>query len=270
MPEVLLTKRIEFAAAHRYVRGDWDEARNRAVFGPCYNAPGHGHNYMLEVTISGAVDPLTGMVVNLYDLKQILKDLLGEFDHKHLNLDTAYFRDRIPTTENIAAVLWGLLMARITVGRLKKLRLFEDEDLCAEVTGEPGQARLIRRYHFSAAHRLDPAGRSAETGRRGLDPCGDAGVHGHNYVLYVTLEGRIDPETGMVVDLPALDRAVGESVLRRFDRRDLNRDPDLAGLIPTGETLVRLIRSILVKACPGRVLKLGLAETRETYFECDA
>src|SRR5919198_3025630 len=155
MADVLLTKRIEFAAAHRYAHAGWDAARNKAVFGVCANEPGHGHNYLLEVTIAGMVDEATGMVVNLTDLKRVLEQVLEEFDHKHLNLDTPYFRDLIPTTENIAHVLWRCLDGRSGIGRLEKLRLFEDEDLFAEVTAEfAGQsvreARLVRRYRFSA------------------------------------------------------------------------------------------------------------------------
>lgn len=262
MPQVLLTKRIEFAAAHRYVREDWDEARNRAAFGACYNAPGHGHNYMLEVTMSGEVDRRTGMVINLFDLKQILKTVLAEFDHKHLNLDTPYFRQRIPTTENIAAVLWDRLKEHLTVGRLEKVRLFEDEDLCAEVWGTPGAARLVRRYHFSAAHRTPHPG----AGERGGEPA----LHGHDYALYVTVEGPVDRETGMVVDLSLLDRTVEERVIRRFDHRDLEQDPELGGG-SGGEHLGRLVRSVLVKAFPGgRLAKIGLAETPRTYFECSA
>ena len=69
MSTVLLTKRLEFAAAHRYIKAEWDEAKNRAVFGLCYNPLAHGHNYMIEVTVVGEVDPKTGMVVNLFDLK---------------------------------------------------------------------------------------------------------------------------------------------------------------------------------------------------------
>jgi 6-pyruvoyltetrahydropterin/6-carboxytetrahydropterin synthase len=76
MPPVLLTKRLEFAAAHRYIRPEWDEAKNRAVFGPCYNAPAHGHNYLLDVTVSGEVDLHTGMVINLFDLKRVLLGVL--------------------------------------------------------------------------------------------------------------------------------------------------------------------------------------------------
>ena len=86
MAPVLLTKRIEFAAAHRYHKAEWDETRNREVFGRCFNPPAHGHNYLLDVTVSGDVDPKTGMVINLFDLKRVLLGVLEEFDHKNLNL----------------------------------------------------------------------------------------------------------------------------------------------------------------------------------------
>lgn len=268
MPEVRLTKRIEFAAAHRYCHPAWDEARNRAVFGACFNEPGHGHNYMLEVTVAGEVDPQTGMVVNLYDLKRVLKEILEEFDHKHLNLDTPYFRDRIPTTENIAVVLWHVLAARPEIGRLEKIRLFEDEDLSAEFMGVEGQACLTKRYHFAAAHRLDSRGVPDEQNRRLFGKCHSPDSHGHNYVLYVTAQGEIDPTTGMLVDIPALDRTVTEQILRRLDHQDLDRTPELAGRITSGENLARFLWDLLVKALPaGRLERIGLSETRGAYYE---
>jgi 6-pyruvoyltetrahydropterin/6-carboxytetrahydropterin synthase len=268
MSEVRLTKRIEFAAAHRYCHTAWDEARNRAAFGACFNEPGHGHNYMLEVTVAGQVDIQTGMVVNLYDLKRVLKEILEEFDHKHLNLDTPYFRDRIPTTENIAAVLWRVLAARPEIGRLERIRLYEDEDLSAEFLGIDNQAGLTKRYHFSAAHRLQSQGLSEEQNRRLFGKCHSPGSHGHNYVLHVTVQGRIDPVTGMLVDIPALDRAVAERILRRFDHQDLARDPELTGRITSGENLVRFLWDLLVKGLPaGRLERIGLSETRGAYYE---
>lgn len=136
MASVLLTKRIEFAAAHRYIKPEWDEAKNRAVFGLCYNPPAHGHNYMVEVTVVGEVDAKTGMVVNLFDLKRILLDVLEEFDHKNLNLDMVYFTDRIPTSENLARLLWTKLEVQKDIGALHTVRLYEDEDLYAEITAE--------------------------------------------------------------------------------------------------------------------------------------
>lgn len=197
MRDVRLSKRIEFAAAHRYWREDWDAKRNLAVFGP--SAREHGHNYMLEVTVIGPVDAKTGMVVNLYDLKRVLKELLEEFDHKHLNQDTPYFKQGLPTTEHIAGVLWGLLSRRREIGRLDRVRLYDDEDGCVDVTapdmanGEtfPASAGVVRRYALPE----------------------DLGTDIALSELYVTVHGPLDPERGQVIDPQALDHAVREGVL---------------------------------------------------------
>ncbi len=268
MGTVLLTKRIEFAAAHRYHKESWDAARNRAVFGACNHAPGHGHNYMLEVSVSGQVDPHTGMVVNLFDLKRVLKDVLGEFDHKHLNCDTPYFKESVPTSENLAVVLWRILSNRPEIGRLDTVRLYEDEDLFAEIWGGTGtlSTGVTRRYPFSAAHRLHSDRLSEAENRRVFGECHSP--RGHNYDLFVTVSGAIDPETGMVVDLHALDRIVRELVIERFDHRDLSQDPAFSALVATGVNVIRLIWDILVPSLPGgRLDRVKLVETRDTYFE---
>lgn len=130
--KTLLTKRVDFAASHRYWNPEWTEKRNRSVFGKCTSKYGHGHNYILEVTIEGEVDPETGMIINLYDLKPIIDHVLKDFDHKHLNDDNIYFRDRIPTTENIARVFWELIekqLGKDTKYRLYRIRLYETPDL---------------------------------------------------------------------------------------------------------------------------------------------
>jgi 6-pyruvoyltetrahydropterin/6-carboxytetrahydropterin synthase len=274
MGAVLLTKRVEFAAAHRYHREAWSPERNREVFGACSHESGHGHNYLLEVTVAGEVDPRTGMVVNLYDLKKVLEQVLEEFDHKHLNLDTPYFKDRIPTTENIALILWRILAAHPAIRRLDKVRLHEDEDLFAEVSenltrgessGQP-EARLTRRYHFSSAHRVRVGRLSEEENRRLFGRCSQP--NGHNYVLSVTVRGVVDAETGMVMSIPGLDRIVREEVVARLDHRDLDGAPDLAGRPSTGENLAAVIWNRLARAIPGRSLeRIGLSQDRDLLFE---
>ena len=97
---------------------------------------GHGHNYTLEVAVTGAPDPVTGMVINLVDLQAAVEVVLEEFDHKHLNLDTPYFTDRIPTSENLATVLWGLIDKALVGAKLNRLRLYETDDLFVEFFGE--------------------------------------------------------------------------------------------------------------------------------------
>lgn len=98
--------------------------------------------------------------------------------------------------------------------------------------------------------------------------CNNPNGHGHNYVLWVTVGGAIHPDTGLVTDLEALDRVVQETVVARFDHRDLNRDPAFAKATTTGENLVQLIWDLLVDRIPvGRLEKVGVVETRDNYFE---
>jgi len=272
MNTVRLTKRLEFSASHRYHNPAWSEERNKAVFGKCNNPHGHGHNYLLEVTVAGAVDPAIGMVVNLYDLKTVLERVLVEFDHKNLQEDTPYFTGRIPTTENLAVVLWDRIAEQLQGAQLVALRLFEEEDLSVDYqgrrVGNTQEVQLTRRYRFAAAHRLHTEALSETENRRVFGKCNNPNGHGHNYTLEVTLRGEIVPETGMVTDLDRLDRTVAERILLRFDHQHLNFDEAFAGKTTTGENLAILIWDILEKAVPsGTLQKIGLVETRDNYFE---
>ena len=130
-----LTKRVEFSSAHYYWRTEWSEEENRRVFGLCANRDGHGHNYLLDVTVEGDADPRTGMVINLNEVKRVIGEVVEAFDHKHLNRDTPWFRDRVPTTENLARVLWDQIAPRLPAGRLARIRLHEDEDLYVDYFG---------------------------------------------------------------------------------------------------------------------------------------
>jgi 6-pyruvoyltetrahydropterin/6-carboxytetrahydropterin synthase len=247
MASVLLTKRIEFSSSHRYLKPEWDEEQNRAVFGLCYNPPAHGHNYLLEVTVSGEIDPKTGMVVNLFDLKRILLDVLEEFDHKNLNLDMAYFKDRIPTSENFARLLWAKLSLQRDIGTLHTVRLCEDEDLYAEVTAAEGLdvASVTRRYSFPAIQQAS---------------------QGSTWDLFVTVHGRIDPATGMVTDIGVLDRLVREYIVIPFDRKDL-RDV-LSVPTASGELLTKAIWARLADRVSGGTLRhIRLEQTRDLSFD---
>jgi 6-pyruvoyltetrahydropterin/6-carboxytetrahydropterin synthase len=133
---VLISRRFDFSSSHRYYRNEWSEEENTRVFGLCALPNGHGHNYTLEVAVVGVPDPDTGMVINLVDLEGAVDSVLVGFDHKHLNLDTPYFTDRIPTTENLATVLWELIHESLHGTRLNRLRLYETDDLYVEYFGE--------------------------------------------------------------------------------------------------------------------------------------
>jgi 6-pyruvoyltetrahydropterin/6-carboxytetrahydropterin synthase len=139
MPRMNLTRRVRFSAAHRYHRPEWSDARNREVFGPCANPHGHGHDYALEVTVRGEVDPVTGFSADLGVLDRVLREAVVEpLDHQHLNHVVPEFADggRVPTSENIVLLLWDRLSARLAPGQLVRLRLYEGPDLFVDYTGE--------------------------------------------------------------------------------------------------------------------------------------
>ena len=247
MSTVLLTKRLEFAAAHRYIKPEWDEAKNRAVFGLCYNPPAHGHNYMIEVTVLGEVDPNTGMVVNLFDLKRALLKVLEEFDHKNLNLDMPYFKDRIPTSENLARVLWSKMDGQKDIGKLHAIRLYEDEDLYADVTADGGLdvASVTRRYSFMALSDSN---------------------HGCEWDCFITVHGMIDPVTGMVTDIAALDRLVQEKVVKVFDHQDL-RLVFGAASVTGGQLAERIWTSLVSGLSSGRLANVHVVQSRDLTFD---
>jgi 6-pyruvoyltetrahydropterin/6-carboxytetrahydropterin synthase len=139
MSRMQLTRRVRFSAAHRYHRPDWSDERNRQVFGPCANPHGHGHDYLLEVTVEGEVDPATGFSVDLGMLDAVLREEVVErLDHQHLNYVVAEFAPGglIPTTENILLLLWKRIQPRLDGTRLVRLRLHENPDFFVEYEGE--------------------------------------------------------------------------------------------------------------------------------------
>ena len=134
---VLLTRKAEFSAAHYYWNDAWSPEENARVFGKCANRNGHGHNYTLEVTVAGEIDPVTGFVVDLKELKNILeREVVSVYDHRNLNLEVPEFAARIPTTENIAVAIWNRLDGKIPNAKLHRVRVYELADLFADYYGE--------------------------------------------------------------------------------------------------------------------------------------
>ncbi len=133
---VYLTRKIEFSASHFYHNPAFTPEENRRVFGKCNNPHGHGHNYVLEVTVAGEPDPATGMVLDLKELKEILqREVTDRVDHRHLNHEVPELAGKIPTSENIAMTIWGWLATRITKGHLHRVRLYETPDLFVDCYG---------------------------------------------------------------------------------------------------------------------------------------
>ena len=133
---VYLTRKIEFSAAHLYHNPAFSDEENRRVFGKCNNPNGHGHNYVLEVTVGGEADPATGMVLNLTELKETLdREVMERMDHRFLNYEVSELAGQIPTCENVAAVIWRLLAPKISRGKLTRVRLWESPDLYVDCYG---------------------------------------------------------------------------------------------------------------------------------------
>ena len=134
---VYLTRQAEFSASHFYYIPALSSEENERLFGKCANRNGHGHNYVLQVTVKGEVDPRTGMVLDLKELKEILEqDVMQAMDHRFLNHEVPPFAESIPTTENLAVEIWRRLAPRFAPGRLHQIRLYETPDLFVDYYGQ--------------------------------------------------------------------------------------------------------------------------------------
>lgn len=137
MPRVSVTRRLHFSAAHRLYRSDWSDERNREIFGDCSNPNWHGHNYELDVTVGGEIDPDTGYVMDLASLKALVRDaVIHDLDHRNLNREVPWLEGTNPTTENLVVAIWHRLAPRLPRGiDLERLLLRETPRNYAEYEG---------------------------------------------------------------------------------------------------------------------------------------
>ena len=125
---IYITRRLEFCASHRLYNPEFSDEKNETIFGLCNNPNGHGHNYVLEVTVKGEVDRQTGMVLDLKALTKLInEEIINKVDHKNLNVDVDFIKEVIPTAENIAIHFWNILEPKIESGELHEVKLFESE-----------------------------------------------------------------------------------------------------------------------------------------------
>ena len=124
--KVTVSRKAHFNAAHRLFVENWSDEKNQSLFGKCSNSNFHGHNYELIVDVTGEVDHVTGVVIDLKELKDIIKDDIEELlDHKNLNLDVPYFKKVIPTAENICIFIWNILRDKISTDNELAVTLYE-------------------------------------------------------------------------------------------------------------------------------------------------
>ena len=146
---MLITRKAEFSASHACWKPEWTPEHNRAVYGAGASPLGHGHNYLLEVTLAGDPDPVTGMVVDLKHVKDVItRDVIEPFDHRHLNHEVPPFDVLVPTSENMAMEIWRRLephfpardgVVQPGAARLHSIRLYETDDLCVEYFGDASE-----------------------------------------------------------------------------------------------------------------------------------
>jgi len=134
--KIELGRRYRFSASHRLHSLKLNEEENRRVYGKCNNPHGHGHNYVVEVSVSGTVDPVTGMIANLADLDSFVeREVIEPFDHKSLNEDVAAFRENVPTTENVCREIFARLKG-FPKAKLERVRVEETGNNTFEYAGE--------------------------------------------------------------------------------------------------------------------------------------
>ena len=135
--KVTISRKAHFNAAHRLYNANWDDAKNKTIFGKCANPNYHGHNYDLIVSVKGEINPETGFVMNLDELRKIIEtEVEDELDHKNLNLDVAYFKSINPTAENIAVFIWNKIRSKLDRHLDLKVTLYETARNFVEYEGE--------------------------------------------------------------------------------------------------------------------------------------
>lgn len=266
--QCIVNRRAQFSASHRYWLPELSEAENIEKFGACSRFPGHGHNYVLFISLAGELDEY-GMVLNLSDVKQDIKrEVTSQLDFSYLNDVWAEFGQTLPTTENIARVIWQRLAPHLP---LVRVQLFEHPELWADYLGNGMEAYLSISTHFSAAHRLAHPNLSQEDNTEIYGKCARPHGHGHNYHLEVTVKGEIDSRTGMIVDLSALNQAIEDYVVEPFDHTFLNKDiPYFAEVVPTAENIALYISNLLrspIQELGAKLYKIKLIESPNNSCE---
>jgi len=266
--QCIINRRAQFSASHRYWLPELSEAENFERFGPTARAPGHGHNYVVYVSMVGELDEY-GMVLNLSDVKHVIKqEVTNYLDFSYLNEAWPEFQETLPTTENIARQIWQRLAPHLP---LSKIQLFEHPELWAEYLGNGMEAYLTLSTHFSAAHRLARPDLSFAENSEIYGKCARPNGHGHNYHLEVTVKGEIDARTGMIADLGALQKAVDDYVVEPLDHTFLNKDiAYFEKIVPTAENIAVYIGQLLrspVRELGAQLHKIKLTESPNNSCE---
>ena len=265
--------------------------QRRAAFSAGFRQPppgesGRGHDYQVELTVSGPVDAATGMVINIRDVDAVMKtQVVGLLHGRLLDEEAPELNEFLPTPENLVRFIWDRCEPALPqTGRLCRVALWPTATLKAELsristpykraTLETPMLTMTRIYDFSASHRLHSLALSDAENAEIFGKCNWKNGHGHNYEVEVTLAGDADPRTGQLWDGMCLDKIVAEEVLVPYDHKHLNYDTaDFRELNPTSENLTQVIWSRLFRRLSResmgntRLFRVAIRETARNYFE---
>lgn len=288
---IRMTRQVAFSAGLANWQSDLSLEDNRAVYGLDASPEPYGHNYVLDVTVAGEINPRTGIIVNIKEIDRIVRQcILSRLDRKLINRNIKAFRNRPITPENLTLWIAEELkkeipgdVALISV-RLEETALLasewqasntdmEMEKQTEQLRNEPGNQavmRLTRVYEFAASHRLHSPYLTDEENVELFGKCNYPNGHGHNYILEVTVDGPVDERTGRVMHPDALDAIVNHEVVDRYDHRHFNYDiPEFKDLIPSTEVITQIIWQRLqnVIPAPARLVSVLIRETARNIFE---
>lgn len=257
---ITMTRRVMFSAAHADNSRLLDEAQIS------------GHNYTLDVGVSGEIDPQTGILVNIKDIDRIVRERVVETVHgKMLNRAAPFFAENPVTAENVTQFIrMELENAMPPEAQLSELRLERTPLHWVEWNrNESPIMQVTHVYEFSASHRLHSDALSAAENEELFGKCNRANGHGHNYVFEVTVSGAPDAKTGRVMDGDVLDEIVEREIVDRYDHRHLNLDiEEFQALIPSAENITRVIWERLADniPAPARLSRVTVRETARNIF----
>jgi len=259
------------------------DSSNAAFESPEAQQP-YGHNYTLDVSVAGEIDPRTGVVVNIKDIDRIVRELvIDRLDRKLINKHIPEFAGRAATSETLAVWIASALQENLprevglTAVRVEETPLLAAEWLADSEMNEKDnkpenglEMRSTQVYEFAASHRLHSPHLSEEENRELFGKCNYPNGHGHNYILEVTVAGPLDGRTGRVIRPEVLDEIVNREVIDRYDHRHFNYDiPEFRDLIPSTEVVTKMIWERLVGEIPppARLASVLIRETARNIFE---
>ncbi len=240
-----VTRKFKFSACHYLSNPEWPDEKNRQFFGK--SARMHGHNFTIFVTIEGDVNPKTGMVINLENLKNMVSPIIEELDHRCLN-ELPYFKRKIPTLENIAIFIFERVEEQLDGVRLYSIRAEINDEIAVEFNGRNTIKRLM--FKFSSSHRL-PSEKVKNHNVYGK--CGEE-RHGHDYYFEIWFRG--DEE---------IARVEISKIVNIFDHNDLDSISALE--YSTGEYILQFLWQKIKKIDGIFPVKMVLKETENNIFE---